>query len=269
MPVTGNSLENDGQLITGAGAHFSWVVFDAIKPELERISGRKLKLYGKESMLGAGCNAGIKSALNTSATQESFGFVCCPLSDKEVKEKGLRVFPLAQEPVLILVNADNPINSLTRKQVRSIFSGNTTNWKQVGGNDEPVVVVARLHCKSRPGHWKTILPGTTKFSRQRLNVQSAAEMVNRVSDFKTAIGHTGSAWAFDSKARIKIIRVDGSKPTAANLKTKKYPFYRQLSAVTSKDASAELVNLMQSAQRIMAHNPISKRYELLPLANPE
>ena len=48
--------------ITGAGAHFSWVIFNDLKPSLEHKSGRKIHLFGKESMLGMGCNAGIKTA---------------------------------------------------------------------------------------------------------------------------------------------------------------------------------------------------------------
>ena len=262
------SEELDNTVITGAGAHFSWVVFDALKPALEKRAGRPLKLFGQESMLGAGCNAGIKSARQDQRQKQSFGFVCCPLSDEEVEKKSLRVFPLALEPILILTHIDNPISNISSQQARDIFSGKTLNWQDLGGKNQNIVVVTRLHCKKRPGHWKTILPEAKSFRQKRLNVKSAADMVKRVSDFPTAIGHTGSAWAFDHDSKVKALNIDTYAPTASNLKKGLYPFYRQLSAVTSKEAPAELVDLMSYAQELLASSPISEKYQLLPIAKP-
>lgn len=266
LAVQANSEELDNTVITGAGAHFSWVIFDALKPELEERAGRPLKLFGQESMLGAGCNAGIKSAQMDQNISDSFGFVCCPLSDKEVEEKNLRVFPLALEPILILTHQDNPVSNISSQQARDIFSGKINNWQELGGKDQNIVVVTRLHCKKRPGHWKTILPDAKEFRQQRINVKSAADMVDRVSDFPSAIGHTGAAWAFDPKSKVKALTIDQHAPTAGNIKNGLYPFHRQLSAITSRDASPELVALMTYAQELLAANPIAEQYQLLPLA---
>lgn len=261
-----NSEELDNSVITGAGAHFSWVIFDALKPALEARAGRPLKLFGEESMLGAGCNAGIKSAQQDQNSSASFGFVCCPLSDEEIEKENLQIFPLALEPILILTHRDNSISNISSQQARDIFSGKITNWQELGGKDQNIVVVTRLHCKKRPGHWKTILPDAREFGPQRLNVKSAADMVKRVSDFPSAIGHTGSAWAFGPASKVKALNIDTHAPTAENLKKGLYPFYRQLSAVTSKTASAELVGLMTYAQELLAQSPIAAQYQLLPLA---
>ena len=143
-------------VITGAGAHFAWVVFKSLKTDLEQVSGRSIVLHGQNSTLGMGCNAGIKTALNNTPENETFGFVCCPLSKKEVEQKKLLVYPIALEPVLIVVNESNPGSDLSAEQVRAIMRGDITNWKAVGGEDEAIVLVTRLHCKARPGHWKTI-----------------------------------------------------------------------------------------------------------------
>ena len=251
--------------ITGAGAHFSWIIFDALKPELEKISCRKILLYGKDSMLGQGCNAGIKNASLSKKGKETFGFVCCPLSPKEVSRKKLRVFPLALEPILILVNKNNPVNNLSTEQVRAIFSGRIKNWKQVGGNDQPIAVVTRLHCKKRPGHWKTILSDKSKFRKLRLNVSSADEMVKRVSDCSGAIGHTGSTWLFETGNKVKRITIDGKVATAANLKSHRYPFYRKLSAVTGLEPGADVLKIIREVQTGPAFFAVARRFELLPL----
>ena len=178
----------------------------------------------------------------------------------------MSVFPLALEPILILTNEDNPVRNISSQQARYMFSGKINNWQEVGGKDQNLVVVTRLHCKKRPGHWKTILPDAKAFRQERLNVKSAADMVNRVSDFPSAIGHTGSAWAFDPESKVKALSIDNHAPTAANLEKGPSPLHPQLSAVTSKQASPELVELMSYAQELLAKNPIAKQYQLLPLA---
>lgn len=251
--------------LMGAGAHFAWIVFDALKEDLEKKTGRKTIFFGENSMLGVGCNAGIKAAKQGTKSKETFGFVCCPLSDEEVEKEQLIVYPLAKEPILILTRDDNPVNDLSIEQVRKIFRGDIANWSEVGGPDQPIVVVTRLHCKKRPGHWKTILPSHKEFRQERLNVKSAAAMVQRVSDFQGAIGHTGATWEFKPEDKVKVISVNGVKPTAENLANGSYPFFRQLSAITNRDPSADVVKLIKEAQTGPAFRKVAQKYELLPL----
>jgi phosphate transport system substrate-binding protein len=259
----------DTAIITGAGAHFAWVVFDELKSDLERVAGRPIELHGRNSTLGMGCNAGIKTALQNAPGRETFGFVCCPLSRKEVEDKQLIVHPIALEPVLIVVNKANPVTNLSTEQVRQLMRGDITNWRDVGGNDEPVVLVTRLHCKGRPGHWKTILPDAAEFRQKRLNVSSASDMVQRVSDFKSAIGHIGSTWNFGPESKLKVISVDGYRPTAENLHSRKYPFFRNLSAVTDRKPSGDVLTVIREVQTGAAFDAVAQRYNLLKLKNYE
>jgi len=257
--------ESHENALMGAGAHFAWIVFDALKEDLEKVTGRETILFGENSMLGVGCNAGIKAAKQNTLGHETFGFVCCPLTDKEIEEQQLIVYPLANEPILILTHKTNPVNNLSVEQVRKIFRGDILNWKEVGGNDEPIVLVTRLHCKDRPGHWKTILPDEKSFRQERLNVKSAAAMVQRINDFKSAIGHTGSTWQFKPDDQVKTITVGGVEPTAENIKSGKYPFYRQLSAITTRSPSPDVVKLIKEAQTGPAFRRVAKQYQLQPL----
>jgi len=253
------------ETITGAGAHFAWVIFDSLKDELEQKTGKKLQLFGKNSNLGMGCNAGIKLAKQSTHDHETFGFVCCPLSQQELDKEKIRMYPIAEEPIMILVNKNNPIENLSTEQVRSIFRGDIRNWKDVGGWDKPVVVVTRLHCKKRPGHWKTILPSAGDFVKERLNVSSAKEMVKLVTDFDTAFGHIGSTWKFGKDSHVKAIKVNNIAATAANLKNKTYPFHRKLSAVTNMDPSESVITTIHQVQRGKSFKTIAERFNLLPL----
>jgi len=263
MPIISNADSNE--IITGAGAHSSWVILDKLKPILEKESGYDITLFGKQSMLGVGCNAGIKSTAQSSPQQENFGMLCCSLHDAEVVDKNLEIFPLALEPLMILGHETNPVTNLSVTQIKAIFSGKITNWKEVGGLDKPIVVVTRLHCKKRPGHWKRILPTADEFTRKRINVQSADEMVKRVGDFESAIGHAGTAWLRGENSRTKIIRVNGYLPTAENIKNGHYPFFRQLSVITKKDATPQLKDLMRRVQKeIINHSELFSEHQLLP-----
>ena len=263
--VTAKAEDSNENALMGAGAHFAWIVFDALKEDLERATGRDTILFGENSMLGVGCNAGIKAAKQNTIGHETFGFVCCPLSDEEIEKHQLIVYPLAKEPVLILTHKTNPIDDLSVDQVKGIFRGDILNWKEVGGNDEPIVLVTRLHCKKRPGHWKTILPSDKEFRQERLNVKSASAMVQRVNDFKSAIGHTGSTWKFKPDDQVKAIKVGGVAPTAENLKNGSYPFYRQMSAITSRNPSEDVIKLIKEAQTGPAFRRVAEQYQLLPL----
>lgn len=265
VACAGGSDKQSSEPIIGGGAHFSWVIFHELQPGLEKLLARNIELYGKDSALGLGCNAGIKNARQNAPDHETFGFVCCELTEKEIKEKKLQVHPLAHEPVLILVNQSNPIEDLSIEQVRDIFRGTIRNWSEVGGEDRPIVVVTRLHCKGRPGHWKRILPQAKMFRKDRLNVKAADDMVRKVSDFSGAIGHTGSTWRFESTDRVKPIKINGYAPTAKNLKAGTYPFYRTLSALTIKSASSDVMTLIQEVQHGRAFRQIARKYELLPL----
>ena len=251
--------------ITGAGAHFAWVIFDSLKDELEQSTGNKIQLFGKKSSLGLGCNAAIKLAKKSTHNHQTFGFTCCALSQTELDKENLKIYPLAEEPIIILINKNNPVTNLSIEQVRSIFSGKTTNWKEVGGWDKPIVVVTRLHCKNRPGHWKTILPTADHFVKKRLNISSAKEMVKLVTDFDTSIGHIGSTWIFDKNSHVKAITINNVSATAENLKNKTYPFHRRLSAITNLNPSPEVLMTIRQVQHGKSFNEVAKQFNLLPL----
>jgi phosphate transport system substrate-binding protein len=251
--------------VTGAGEHFTWVLLDEIRPELEWRHGIKLDLIGRESMLGHGCNAGIKKARENRPGHETFGFVCCPLDAAEVKKERLDVHPIALEPLVILVNKQNPIEDIAVEKVRAIFRGEIRNWKEVGGPNRPIVVMLRPHCPHRPGHWKTIVPSVEQFRKDRIDVKSEAEVVQGVSDFIEGVGNIGSTWIFEKRHHVKVIKVGGVAPTAENLAARKYPFYQEQSIVTHGPVSGSLSGMIRDVQTGPAFRRLARKYQLVPL----
>ena len=265
LSVTQVRAEDDESVISGAGAHFPWVIFDSVKDDLQKIVSKKIVLYGKNSMLGQGCNAAVKMAKQNTGQHETFGFVCCQIGDEEIKREGLTVYPLALEPLAVVLNKANPVTNLTAARVQKIFNGEIKNWKDVGGEDRPIVVITRLHCKDRVTDWKKILPTDKEFTQERVDVSSDDDLVKRVSDFAGAIGYSGTSWAREPSLSIKQISVDGVAPTAAALKAKTYPYYRNLSAVTNMTPSKDVLNLIREVQSGKAFRASAKQYELLPV----
>lgn len=251
--------------VSGAGEHFTWVLLDAIRPQLERDYNLKLDLVGRESMLGHGCNQGIKKAQENRPDHETFGFICCPLTKEEAAKKGLTVHAVALEPLLILVNKSNPVADIPLDKVRAIFRGEIRNWKEVGGQDRPIVLVMRPHCADRAGHWKTIVPSIEELRKDRIDVKAEAEVVQGVSDFAEGIGNIGSTWIFDDRQRVKTVTVGGVAPTAENLKNGKYPFYQEQSIVTYGALSPALTGMIHEVQGGRSFREILKKYELHPL----
>lgn len=254
--------------VTGAGEHFTWVLLDQVRPQLERKFGINLNLIGRESMLGHGCNQGIKKAKENRPGNETFGFVCCPLSKEEVAKEGLTVHPVAREPLLIIVNQANPVTDIPIEKVRAIFRGEIRNWKEVGGEDRPIVLVLRPHCPQRPGHWKTIVPSVEEFRKDRIDVKAEAEVVQGVSDFVHGIGNIGSTWTFEERHKVKTVTVSGIAPTADNLRTGKYPFFQEQSIVTHGAMSPALAGMIREVQHGAAFRAVARKYELLPLNAP-
>ncbi len=255
----------DAKTITGAGEHFTWVLLDEIRPQLERDFNVKLNLIGRESMLGHGCNQGIKKAKESTLGNETFGFICCPLTKEEAAKEGITVHSVAREPLLIIVNKSNPVTDIPIEKVRSIFRGEIKNWKDVGGEDRPIVLVMRPHCKDRPGHWKTIVPTIEELRKDRIDVKAEADVVQGVSDFAEGVGNIGSTWIFDEHQKVKVVTVSGIAPTAENLKTGKYPFHQEQSIVTYGEVSSSLAGMIREVQRGSSFRTVLKKYELLPV----
>ena len=256
---------SDPKIVTGAGEHFTWVLLDEIRPKLERDFNIKLNLAGRDSMLGYGCNQGIKKAKETAPGNETFGFICCPLTKEEVAKEGLTVHPVAREPLLIIVNKSNPVTDIPVEKVRAIFRGEIRNWKEVGGEDRPIVLVMRPHCKDRPGHWKTIVPTIEELRKDRVDVKAESEVVQGVSDFAEGIGNIGSTWVFEERHKVKTVTVGGVAPTAENLESGKYLFYQDQAIVTYGTVSPALADMIHEVQGGAAFRAVAKKYGLLPV----
>lgn len=100
-----------------------------------------------------GSSAGIKVALDGSAT---IGMSSRELKEEEIAE-GANPLIICRDGIAVAVNPENPVQNLSKDQVQKIFMGEITNWKEVGGNDEEILVVSRESGSGTRGAFNKIL----------------------------------------------------------------------------------------------------------------
>jgi phosphate transport system substrate-binding protein len=142
----------------------------------------------------------------------------------------LRIEPVCRDAFVFITHKDNPADSLTLEEVRGIYSGGITNWKEVGGADLPIIAYQRdPNSGSQTGMEQLVMGGvpmraaqmTQTFGDMMLLIAAVAEYENGPA----AIGYTYKYYAdrLYHDENIKILRIDGVAPDPANLASEEYP----------------------------------------------
>ncbi len=189
-------------------------------------------------------------------------------------EKGveLEVIPVVKEGFVFYVNASNPVSNLTREQVQGIYSGEITNWKEVGGNDEEIVPYQRpKNSGSQTGMLSLVMTDKKLMNPLTENLlQTMAQIINFVSSYengKASIGYSYYYYAttmfqtIDSEvaSNIKLLSIDGIEPNTQTIKDGTYPYTTAYYIVINK-ADGE-----DSAARKLANEMLSKRGQKVAL----
>jgi phosphate transport system substrate-binding protein len=184
------------------------------------------------------------------------------------KEAGveLEVIPVVKEGFVFYVNANNKIESLTIEQIQKIYTGEITNWKDVGGEDEEIVAYQRpTNSGSQTGMLSLVMKNLKIMDAPKERLASSMEdIVNLVSSYdngRNAIGYSYYYYAttmFETidhtvASNIRLLGVNGVKPNNQTIQDSTYPFTTQYYIVINK-ADDE-----NSASRILANQMLSPR----------
>lgn len=173
---------------------------------------------------------------------------------QEMAEKAFpyKLEQIATEALVFVVNENNPINSLTTAQVQGIYSGEITNWSQVGGADAPIAAFQRnATAGSQVMMEKLVMAGIPMMEAPAAMVPGEmGELIESVRSYDNsanAIGYTVFYYAADMQMAqgLKILQIDGVTPCAETLRDRKYPFLNGYYACISALAEAD------SPQRIL------------------
>lgn len=146
--------------------------------------------------------------------------------------------PIGLEAFVFFVHKDNPVDNLTSEQIRMIYTGEITNWKQVGGNNEPITAYQRNEGSGSQsmflrfmGEYVPMEPST------ETQVGGMLEIIETVSDYRNKEGSIGFSFRYYMEGIIKnpdvkLLSVDGIAPTVENIQNGSYPITASLYAVT-------------------------------------
>ena len=161
------------------------------------------------------------------------------LKDDE-KASGLKETIVALDGIAIIVNPQNPVKDLSLEQIAKIYTGEITNWKDVGGNDAEIVLIGREAGSGTRDGFESITE-TKDACQYRQELTSTGDVITTVSQNPNAIGYASLASIKDS---VKALTVNGVAPTEATVKDGTYLVQRPFVLVTK-----EGVSLSETAQK--------------------
>ena len=154
------------------------------------------------------------------------------LKDEE-KAEGLVETVLAYDGIAMVVNPANPVSDLTVEQIAAIYTGEITNWKEVGGNDAEIVLIGREAGSGTRDGFESIT-GTAEACKYRQELTSTGDVIATVASNPDAIGYASLAALKDT---VKALSVSGVTPTEETVKDGSYVIQRPFVLVT-KDGTA-------------------------------
>lgn len=153
------------------------------------------------------------------------------LKDEE-EEKGLTGTVLAYDGIAVIVNTENLIANLDVETIAKIYTGEITNWSELGGNDGEIVLIGRETNSGTRDGFESII-GAEDVCKYRQELTSTGDVITTVSNNPNAIGYASVASVKDT---VKVISVNGVLPTDETIKTGKYQIQRPFVLVTKKDS---------------------------------
>jgi phosphate transport system substrate-binding protein len=175
--------------------------------------------------------------------------------------------PFATDALVFVVNASNPVESLTLEQIQKIYTGKITNWSEVGGEDIEIVAFQRnAEAGSQVLMEKLVMDGITMIDPPTHSVFfGMGELIEGIKGFDgsaNALGYTVFYYAEDMRMAegLKIISVGGVKPGGDTIGSGEYPFlnpyYVVISANEPEDSPARIMYewiLSNEGQALAAH----------------
>ena len=178
---------------------------------------------------GGGSSVGVKAA--------GQGTSDIGMASREIKESELAEFPklnvvvIARDGIAIVANADVTVSDLTVEQVRDIFSGKITNWKDLRGEDQNIIVVSREEGSGTRGAFEEMVMGKDALITANAILQpSNGSIRTTVSTTPYSIGYMSFGYLDDT---IKAISIGGIAPTEPNAADGSYPIVRPLNMLTN------------------------------------
>ena len=203
------------------------------------------------SVTGGGSGTGIASLMNRTADIAN--------ASREMKIEEIRAaeangitpveFVVARDAIAVVVNPSNPVSALTMQQISDIYTGKITNWRKLGGEDRPIVLLSR---ESNSGTYVYVLEHVIRmgepkskllFSPETLLMPSSEGISTEVRQNPNAIGYDGLGYVTSDQKVLAVARDASSPymlPSIATVKEGSYPISRPLYMYTAGEPGGQV-----------------------------
>ncbi|MBZ0287466.1 MAG: substrate-binding domain-containing protein, partial [Anaerolineae bacterium] len=135
-------------------------------------------------------------------------------------ESTVMAWPLGQDGIAVIVHPGTVINQLTAEQLRSIYLGHVSNWRDVSGDDLDITVFSREDGSGTRAEFERLVMGARQTTQSAQVAPSSAAMVEGVSKTKGAVGYVSMSYVDD---RVRALTIDDAAPTLDNVYANIYP----------------------------------------------
>ena len=220
-------LLNMGQAIAEEPVTLKWVGCGISKKAFMK---ELAEAYQKKTgvvieLQGGGATRGIRDVAANNADMGG----ACRYKIGEAREEGRAILePVAWDALVVIVHPDNPVENISFDQIRGIYLGKITNWKELGGNNAPIRLMARKGKISGVGRAlrKLVFANYDQEFKATEFVKSSGPLEKAVVKDVNALGITGISSA--RKRKVKNLKLDGKEPSYDNIRSGAYGLYRPL-----------------------------------------
>lgn len=219
--------------LTGCGGNKENVSTDG-STSMNKVIGALGEAFEADTGITVTYNA-TGSGAGIQAVQEGrcdIGLSSRDLKDEE-KANGLKGTILAYDGIAIIVNPNNPIADLDVETIAKIYTGEITNWKEVGGNDAEIVLIGREAGSGTRDGFESITD-TKDVCKYRQELTSTGDVITAVASNPGAVGYASLASVKDT---VKALTVNGVAPSEETVKDGSYVVQRPFVLVTKKETA--------------------------------
>lgn len=166
-------------------------------------------------------------------------------------ESDLKAYPFAMDGIAIITHASNPVETLSREEIIAVFTGQITNWQQLGGADLPVTVVNKAEGRSTLELFLAYFALSNSDIKPHVVIGDNQQGIKTVAGNAGAIGYVSIGTAeFEAGygTPIQLMPLSGVAPTTAHVADGSFPLSRQLNLVTVREASELAAEFIEYAQ---------------------
>lgn len=229
-------------LTFGTGTDYERIVIagsTSVQPVAEKLSEKYMQEHPdvRIDVMGGGSGLGIRSV-----SQDIIAIGTSSKALDQSENPGLTNYTIGKEGIVVAVSVDNPVDDLTKSQLKDIFSGKITNWKEVGGPDAKINLVIREDGSGTRKAFEDLVMDKTEVKSDAV-VQTSTESIKlAVKQDPNAIGYISLAHMTPD---VKALKIDGITPSLETITDNSYLLQRPFLFVTNGKPEGEVKKFIE------------------------